>query len=188
MLIQFPFETTIAGVSFNNTDGTSRQDYVKRLIKDERVYLVDAASAEYPEAIAVYNVCNEQLGFLPSDIAKQVRVREIPIDKLVAIVKHVGRASQYSPYGAIICVGRDLQSTRDKVNDIHKSIDVGSIYNHTYTSPYITSNTSFTQPQPSKQKKRIGPGLLIIICIIVVLAPIIGFAVYTAKTFSFLFK
>lgn len=68
-------ETRIAGVSFSNDNGESRQDILRSMRRHQHVKLRDMASAEYPEAIGVFNVKGQQLGFLPANVARDIRSR-----------------------------------------------------------------------------------------------------------------
>lgn len=61
------FRTAVAGLTFNNADGTNRQELVRQLRSGEAVRL--AREAENPHdryAVAVFNSSGRQLGYLPA--------------------------------------------------------------------------------------------------------------------------
>jgi len=64
--------TKIAGVSFNNDDGTSRQAIVKSLRPGDRLFLRHAPIPGHPEAIQVVTSWGRQAGFLPSGMGRDV--------------------------------------------------------------------------------------------------------------------
>jgi len=64
------FRTKIAGVAYNNADGTKRQDILRKCTVGERLLLqrdYDNAFDEY--AIAVLRKTGEQIGFVPRHVA-----------------------------------------------------------------------------------------------------------------------
>lgn len=64
--------TKIAGVSFMNDDGTSRQAIVKSLRPGDRLFLQHAPTPDHPEAIQVITSWGRQAGYLPSGMGKDV--------------------------------------------------------------------------------------------------------------------
>ena len=71
------------GTTFRNDDGSSRQEILSEMVgTNRRVFLMDAASADHPEAIAVYNDHGIQVGFVPKDIARYIRDIGIDIDEI----------------------------------------------------------------------------------------------------------
>ena len=184
-MFSLPYETTIAGVSFNNADGTSRQEYVQHLLKGDILFLRDGSTSEHPEAIAVFNKFDIQLGFLHSDVAKQLRLMSYPFTSMVCMVKFIGQKSASMPYGATIVIGEDRESVLSTFSDIDRRFIEGPNYRPKNTYNYSYSSPSYAEPQRNK-KKRGSTILGILLCLIVVI-PIICFIVYTFKTFSFLF-
>ena len=64
--------TKIAGVSFDNNDGTSRQAILKALRPGDRLLLQHAPMPGHPEAIQVVTSWGRQAGFLPSGMGRDV--------------------------------------------------------------------------------------------------------------------
>ena len=61
------FRTALAGVTFSNADGTSRQELVRRLRSSETLRLVREPDNTYDRfAVAVFNSSGAQLGYLPA--------------------------------------------------------------------------------------------------------------------------
>ncbi len=74
----------VAGVTFENPDGSNRQEILASMYgRENRLYIEDAATTRFPEAIAVYNEHYEQIGYLPADIAKTVRQKGMPISSIL---------------------------------------------------------------------------------------------------------
>lgn len=72
-----------AGTTFRNADGSSRQKILSEMVgTNRRVYLLDASSGEYPEAIAVYNDEWQQMGFVPKEMARSIRNKGIDVDEI----------------------------------------------------------------------------------------------------------
>tara|TARA_R110001592_G_scaffold326629_2_gene607503 strand:+ start:787 stop:1536 length:750 start_codon:yes stop_codon:yes gene_type:complete len=62
------FKSKIVGVTFNNEDGSSRQEIIERTKINSKIYLVRDYENEFDIfAIKVLNENKEQIGFLPSD-------------------------------------------------------------------------------------------------------------------------
>lgn len=157
-MFSLPYETTIAGVSFNNDDGSSRQEYVSGLMKGEILTLRNAATTEHPEAIAVYNKFGHQLGFLPKDVALPLRRCLIPFSSVVCMVKYVGRRSTAAPYGASIVIGQDRDSVLSKFSDIDRRMIEGTSHKPSYTYTPIQSTPKYTPaPVPQRQQVPIIP-------------------------------
>ena len=62
------FRTKIVGVTFNNKDGTNRQELLKKCRIHQKVFLERDYNNEHDlYAIKVFNVSHKQLGYIPSD-------------------------------------------------------------------------------------------------------------------------
>ena len=97
-------QTNVAGVTYSNEDGTSRQDILRGMTKNYKIKLRDEASEEFPEAIGVYNARGKRVGFLPKDVA--LHVRECGIDHpdmLDAKIDFIGHDID-RPYGMTITI------------------------------------------------------------------------------------
>lgn len=137
MAFAVPFVSNIAGVSFKNDDGTSRQEYVKLLYTGERLYLKDASSENYPEAIGVYNFSDDQLGYLPKENAQLIRSQKVDFTSLWCVVGFQGRSPRSGNYGAKIAVAK----TESEAKALAEKIESGDV------PFYYTRNTSeYSQP------------------------------------------
>ena len=97
-------QTNVAGVTYSNEDGTSRQDILRGMTKNYKIKLRDEASEEFPEAIGVYNARGKRVGFLPKDVA--IHVRECGVDHpdmLDAKIDFIGHDID-RPYGMTITI------------------------------------------------------------------------------------
>lgn len=94
--------TPVAGVTFQNDDGSSRQEILRGMSKGRKLRFRDAASAEHPEAISVHNVKGAQLGSLPSDVAHYVRERSVAPADLKGEVYSIAKNKNDSALGCII--------------------------------------------------------------------------------------
>ena len=54
LTIESDFHTKVAGVSFDNADGTSRQSIIKQCTRGEDVIFKPMPSKDYPDAIGVF--------------------------------------------------------------------------------------------------------------------------------------
>lgn len=66
-------KTKIVGVTYKNEDGTRRQEIISELLPSESLKLVDMATPEYPEAIGVFDLADQQCGFLNKSLATALR-------------------------------------------------------------------------------------------------------------------
>lgn len=79
--------TKIVGVTYRNEDGSRRQDIISELMPSESLKLVDMATDEFPEAIGVFDLADQQCGFLPKSLAIDLRnsgknIEDISVDVL----------------------------------------------------------------------------------------------------------
>ena len=73
--IERDFHTKVVGVSFNNANGTSRQDAIKACRSGESVLLRPSPSKEFPDAIGVFSSKGQQLGFLNAELAADMKYK-----------------------------------------------------------------------------------------------------------------
>ena len=67
------FYTKIAGVTFPNPDGSSRQEFIQKCRPDEQVFLEPEPDNRFdPNAVRVVRKTDEQLGYLPAGLAESV--------------------------------------------------------------------------------------------------------------------
>lgn len=94
--------TNVVGVTFDNEDGTNRQDIIKRICKDdtqnEHLFLARLENTTYvnpqnvtERAIAVY-AGKEQLGFIRHDFIEQMP----DVTQVVAIASYFPKADKYT--------------------------------------------------------------------------------------------
>lgn len=71
-----PERTMVAGVRYDNDDGTSRQKIIKKLKVGEDLILERDTSNKFDDsAVKVCRVSEEQFGFLEMDIAVEINAR-----------------------------------------------------------------------------------------------------------------
>lgn len=90
----------VAGVTFDNPDGTNRQDVLKRTKVGPDVSLVwERDNPHSKTAVAVYNRDGQQLGYLPEghDLARQVE-RGVATARIKAITGGPGCLGQFIPF------------------------------------------------------------------------------------------
>jgi len=67
------YPSLVAGVTYANRDGSSRQEIIQRYQPGEQVFLIaEPDNAVDPNAIAVQRGDGEQLGYLPRPLAERV--------------------------------------------------------------------------------------------------------------------
>lgn len=79
--------TKIVGVTYRNEDGSRRQDIISELSTGESLKLVDMATDEFPEAIGVFDLADQQCGFLQKSLAIDLRnsgksIEDVSVDVL----------------------------------------------------------------------------------------------------------
>ena len=170
MATPYSYSTKIAGVTFDNPNGTSRQSLIQGLRKREQLKLVDCSSTEYPEAIGVFNMSSEQLGFLPKEDARLIRILGKDINSLVCLVRSVGRTNVYKPYGVQIVIGESYQAASEKLNELEKPQSYSYQTPSTNSYSYSSMNTTNTKNRNSGCASPIMIGIIITVA---VLAPIL---------------
>lgn len=73
--IERDFYTKVAGVSFDNANGTSRQSIIKKCQSGEDVIFKPMPSKEFPDAIGVFTMNGKQIGFLGADLAHDMKYK-----------------------------------------------------------------------------------------------------------------
>ncbi len=71
--IERDYYTKVRGVTFGNEDGSSRQSAISCCKKGDEVFLLQLTDGEYEGAIGVFTKDGEQLGFLSSERAAEIR-------------------------------------------------------------------------------------------------------------------
>lgn len=92
------FHSKVVGVSFNNDDGSSRQEIIRNSIIDEDLYFKPMFTAEYPNAIGVFNHRGQQLGHLTDKLASEIKTM-YPQNIIAAKLCNITGGNGY-PYGA----------------------------------------------------------------------------------------
>lgn len=90
-------ETRVAGVSFNNDDGTSRQEILKRCTTGESIRLIHAPMPGHEFAVKVLRENGEQLGYIPSEDAEDVESWVNSANKVTAKIKKITGGTQDKP-------------------------------------------------------------------------------------------
>lgn len=71
------FNTKVVGVTFGNDDGSSRQAIIKSCKEGEKITLKPVPTAEYPDAIGVFNKHGKQLGHVNAELASEIKYKYI---------------------------------------------------------------------------------------------------------------
>jgi hypothetical protein len=66
------FETNIAGITFNNDDGTNRQEIMRKCTIGERLILTHTPIKQDNNAVKVTRTSGEQIGWLHDFVAKEI--------------------------------------------------------------------------------------------------------------------
>jgi hypothetical protein len=70
------YSTRVVGVSFPNSDGTSRQKIIKKLLEGEKIFLKREPENEYdPNAIKVLTEDKKQIGYIQKELARLLAPR-----------------------------------------------------------------------------------------------------------------
>lgn len=67
------FNTKVVGVTFGNDDGSSRQEYIKKMKSGDDIIFKPMATKEHPEAIGVFDKKGHQLGYLNAELATEIK-------------------------------------------------------------------------------------------------------------------
>lgn len=67
------FHTKVVGVTFDNDNGTSRQEIIKNCKEGDDIILKPVPTPEYPDAIGVFNAKGQQLGHINADLAAELK-------------------------------------------------------------------------------------------------------------------
>lgn len=67
------FNTKVVGVTFSNDDGSSRQEIIKNSKAGEDIIFKPVPTADYPDAIGVFNKRGQQLGHLNAELAAEMK-------------------------------------------------------------------------------------------------------------------
>lgn len=82
------FHTKIVGVTYGNSDGSSRQEYIKKLKPGDELVFRPVPTSEYPDAVGVFTLKGEQLGHLNADLAAELK-NKYPTNYMQATVANV---------------------------------------------------------------------------------------------------
>jgi hypothetical protein len=101
------FYSKVVGVSFRNSDGTSRQDFVKKLKQFQLLELALNTAPEYPDSVAVVAKEGAMLGYLDERCGGEIS-RDVRHNRKVwcAVVRSVGKGDGAKFFGAVICLFR----------------------------------------------------------------------------------
>ena len=117
------FHTKIVGVTYGNSDGSSRQEYIKKLKPGDELVFRPVPTAEYPDAIGVFTLKGEQLGHLSAGLAAELK-SEYPTNYMQATVANVtgGNGMNYGcnihivVYGEVSAQAENQPIDRQSVN------------------------------------------------------------------------
>jgi len=89
----------VAGMSYNNDDGTSRQSAIKQCAKNQNVILKHTPTPKFPYAVAVF-ANNKQLGYVTAELAEEISSylnKGLPISAYIEEIRKPN--SEYNFYG-----------------------------------------------------------------------------------------
>jgi len=69
------FHTKVVGVTYNNTNGKNRQEIIKKCHAGDDVIHLNIPSKEYPDAIGIFTMQGEQLGYLSKELATEFHTK-----------------------------------------------------------------------------------------------------------------
>lgn len=96
------FHSKVVGVTFNNSNGTSRQEIIKKCKPGDDLVFKPTPTPEYPESIGVFNAHGEQLGFVNAELAHEL-ITKYPRNPMKVVVSEVtGR--EYNNCGCNILI------------------------------------------------------------------------------------
>lgn len=82
------FNTKVVGVTFGNDDGSSRQAIIKNCKAGEDIIFKPVPTAEYPDAIGVFNKRGQQLGHLNAELAAEIK-RKYPNNPMSVTINNI---------------------------------------------------------------------------------------------------
>lgn len=101
------FYSRVAGVSYSNKDGSSRQAYVLACRPRQEVRLVPEPDNPYgATAVRVETLSGSQMGYLPRNVSAE---HSGGIDRWLAVVRKVTPAVRDQPAGLVICLLRKVK-------------------------------------------------------------------------------
>ncbi len=148
--------TKLAGVSFDNNDGTSRQAILSRLNPGDALMLRDGATSDHPESIAVYNCPNFELcGYLSAAMAKRIRSEYANYEDLDVSVLEVTGGSDGVLLGCNIAIhNEDYDAAAEFAPPTFESGRTVTL------PPNPPLHSTYVTPRPA-QKKLLVPGILL---------------------------
>lgn len=63
----------VVGVTFGNADGTSRQEYIKKLKPGEELIFRPTPTRDYPDTIGVFALKGKQIGVVSAELAAELK-------------------------------------------------------------------------------------------------------------------
>lgn len=92
------FHSKVVGVTFNNDNGTSRQEIIRNCKIGEDVIFKPTPTEKYPDAIGVFNTQGEQLGNLNADLAAELK-RKYPLNPMSVTISNITGGGEDYNYG-----------------------------------------------------------------------------------------
>ena len=71
--IEQDFHTKVVGVTFDNDDGSSRQEIIKKCKVGDSIIFKPVPAEKYPEAIGVFTTTGEQFGYVNAELARKLK-------------------------------------------------------------------------------------------------------------------
>ena len=90
------FHTKVVGVTFRNADGSDRQAIIKGCKIGDDIIFRPTPTAEYPDAVGVFNAKWQQLGNLNADLALEIKTNYPYNPMSVTICNITGGGEDYN--------------------------------------------------------------------------------------------
>lgn len=162
-------KTKVVGVTFANEDGMDRQAIIARLRTGDALKLEDVSSAQFPEAIGVFDVYGQQCGNVSAELAQNLRARyDGWEDYPVTVLQVTGGGAQ--SLGCNIQIG--APSVDEQVSALDADIEriesdyQAKAYTAATSAPHRNRNGQFVKqprkPRVSSRKKWVAFALCVL--------------------------
>jgi len=124
------FYTKVAGVTFLNPDGKSRQKIIKKCRLGEELRLIpEPTNPHDPNAVAIYRQNNSQIGYLSADLASEIK-RKLDSDWCITsfVTRLTGGGRRSRGVNIAIILGPPGVSQK-QMKRASKQIEIGSANN-----------------------------------------------------------
>ncbi len=103
MEIEQDFHTKVVGVTFKNSDGSKRQDIIKKCKVGDDIIFKPVPTKEYPDAIGVFTTTGKQLGHVNADLALELK-EKYPMNFMKVTIANITGGVNGENYGCNLYV------------------------------------------------------------------------------------